>query len=165
MSTTAPLAEPPPRLTAAEHDAFPQGLWASIPVPISDRTLIVLPAGEAMELQFCEQRIEHGLETFLEVGQALQLIRDKRLYRVSHGTFEEYCQARWDIKGSRARQLCAAAQIVQGLKATAETILPTSESQVRPLMSLPAEQQQTVWREAVATGAGVLLRVATARHD
>ncbi|TXH09638.1 MAG: hypothetical protein E6R03_16470 [Hyphomicrobiaceae bacterium] len=143
-----------------EHNAFPAGRWSdagaaveTMIAPLPPAAPIVLSDIEAMDLQFCEERIERGLETFLEVGTALQLIRDKRLYRATHATFDEYCVTRWEIKASRARQLCAAAAIVQGLRATAlpETILPTSESQVRPLMSLAPEQQQAAWRESVAT--------------
>ena len=46
----------------------------------------------------CEEVIEQGMETFFEVGDALLKIRDCRLYRESHATFDEYCRDRWGIR-------------------------------------------------------------------
>lgn len=43
----------------------------------------------ARSLEENEAIIERGLATFVEVGTALAEIRDNRLYRESHGTFEE----------------------------------------------------------------------------
>ena len=54
----------------------------------------------------------YGLETFIEVGQGIIEIRDKRLYRGrSSKSFETYCKAKWDFTGRRARQLIGVAQI------------------------------------------------------
>lgn len=38
-----------------------------------------------------EQTIERGLNSFVEVGEALAKVRDLRLYRDEYGTFEELC--------------------------------------------------------------------------
>jgi hypothetical protein len=38
-----------------------------------------------------ERRVERA---FLEAGQALMELRDRRLYRSTHQTFEEYCRVR-----------------------------------------------------------------------
>ena len=43
---------------------------------------------ESRRLVELEKTIEHGLKTFLEVGAALAEIRDKKLYRVEHSTFD-----------------------------------------------------------------------------
>lgn len=47
----------------------------------------------------------------VEAGTALRAIRDEGggLYKVTHGTFEEYIAARWDMDRSRAYQLIDAA--------------------------------------------------------
>ena len=50
----------------------------------------ILNIDERNELERCEVVIRQGLETFIEVGQALMTIRDKRLYRIEFGTFEDY---------------------------------------------------------------------------
>ena len=43
--------------------------------------------------------IERGLKTFVEVGAALLGIRDGRLYRETHATFEDYCGSSRDGVG------------------------------------------------------------------
>lgn len=60
------------------------------------------------DLQKYETVIEKGQKHFIEVGQALFAIKQRRLYRDEFGTFEEYCQERWGWGASRARQICGA---------------------------------------------------------
>lgn len=95
---------------------------------------------------------DHGLETFYEVGKALLEIRDQRLYRAAHGTFEEYCRERWNLGRRYANQVIAAAGVVENLGAIAPK--PTTESQVRPLTDLAPEDQRTVWDQAVRESNG-----------
>ena len=57
----------------------------------------------------CEKVVERGLATFVVVGEALARIRDGRLYRESHKTFEAYCDERWGMSRPRAYQFIAAA--------------------------------------------------------
>ena len=47
-----------------------------------------LSKSENTALAECEAVIERGLATFVEVGRALLHIRDERLYRAAHRTFE-----------------------------------------------------------------------------
>jgi len=94
-----------------------------------------------------EAVIERGLHTFVEVGKALVTIRDQRLYRDGHATFEAYCEQRWGFKDARARQLIAAAETVTnvtGLGAPA----PANEGQARALSGLPPEQAADTMRRA-----------------
>lgn len=107
---------------------------------------------EVQRLEVLESVIDAGLQTFVHVGNALLEIRDSRLYRQTHGTFEEYCRERWSFNSSRARQLIAAAETVANLESvTTVTLLPATETQVRPLVSLPPEAQREVWQVAVDT--------------
>jgi len=46
-----------------------------------------------------------------------------RLYRVTHGTFQDYCRERWGIKRQRAYELMEAARIVSNLSEISD-ILP-----------------------------------------
>ena len=59
--------------------------------------------------------VGQGLGTFIEVGTALMEIRDSRLYKELHPTFEEYCVERWGFTASRARQMIAAVKAVTGV--------------------------------------------------
>lgn len=70
----------------------------------------LLDVTERDRLHQYETVIEHGLTTFVEVGEALAAIRDARLYRAEYATFEDYCQERWSMGRRRADQLIGAAQ-------------------------------------------------------
>lgn len=100
-----------------------------------------------------EGHIEAGMQTFKRVGLALLQIRDDRLYRASHGTFEAYCQGRWGFVSSRARQLVAAAETAVAIESVT-MVTPTAERQVRPLVGLPTEVAQHVWTRAVELQGG-----------
>ena len=102
---------------------------------------------EQGRLESLETIIEGGLRTFVEVGSALSDIRDNRLYRASHGTFEEYCRERWGMQRAHAYRLIDAAQVSVNLSPIGD--IPKTESVARPLVSLPPEQQREAWTEAI----------------
>lgn len=100
----------------------------------------VAPAGngltpaELRHLHMLERRIERGLNTFREVGAALLEIRDKRLWRVSHSSFEAYVAEKWGLERARAYQLIGAAEVVEVLGPAGDVI--QNEAQARELVSL-----------------------------
>lgn len=112
-----------------------------------------LTVSEVQRLEVLESVIDAGLQTFVHVGNALLEIRDSRLYRTSHGTFEDYCRERWQMGRNYASKMIAAAEVVLNL-GTIVPILPTAESQARPLVSLPPVAQREVWQAAVETAPG-----------
>lgn len=71
---------------------------------------------DALDLQKYESVIERGQKNFIEVGQALFVIKQRKLYRAAFDTFEEYCQERWGWGASRARQICGAVKFWQDNK-------------------------------------------------
>ena len=102
---------------------------------------------EVCALTDCENVIQRGLSTFLEVGEALLKIREGRLYREFYATFEEYCRKRWQMGRRYACRLTAAAAVAKNLGPMGH--IPTHETQLRPLTSLPIEKQKEAWAEAV----------------
>lgn len=70
-----------------------------------------LSTSEKGELARHEKTIAEGMKTFKSVGLALVAIRDGRLYRETHPTFEAYLASRWGISRGRAYQLVDAARI------------------------------------------------------
>lgn len=95
-------------------------------------------------------------QAFFVAGKALKLLRDKRLYRDTHSTFESYVRDRFDFTKRAAYYLIDAAEVVENLKSEqfvhtnkCTSILPTKESQCRPLAKLSPERQIEVWRTAV----------------
>lgn len=104
-----------------------------------------------------EGRIEHGLNTFKEVGDALIAIRDGRQYRESYASFEDYVMTRWNMKRNYAYKLISAAEVVdnlEGVQTSVGTIVPTptNEAQARELAKLNDVDQVLVWK-AVAEAA------------
>jgi|GEM_PF-910822 len=117
----------------------------------------LLPDAEAAELSQHEAVIERGLKTFYEVGAALTAIREKRLYRATHNSFEDYCQERWQLTQRRAYQMMDAVLVVNNVYPGThyESIaLPEYEKHVRPLVALSPEEQQMAWAVVQQTAPG-----------
>jgi hypothetical protein len=82
--------------------------------------------------------IERGLQTFVEVGNALMEIRDNRLY--PHPTFDEYCQDRWGWKQRQAYNYIETSRVVQNLHLNAKEA--PSLTQAVELSRLPEDQRR-----------------------
>ncbi|MHC5917071.1 MAG: hypothetical protein ACYTXE_40240 [Nostoc sp.] len=135
---------------------------------------ITVAAIEVPELTEEEQRDRLHLErrverAFFEAGKALAELRDRRLYRSTHSTFEEYCNDRFSYTHRHVNYLIAGSKIVDNIimgtnssqneKAdemgtNSSQILPTSEVQVRPLAKLEPQQQPEAWQQAVEKAEG-----------
>jgi hypothetical protein len=113
----------------------------------------IITIQESARLVELEGKIKSGLQTFVEVGEALMEIRDSRLYRVEFGTFEEYCRVKWGMSRIQAHRLIGASEVTKNVLPTGN-IVPTKESQARPLTKLPAEQQPVAWEKAVERAGG-----------
>lgn len=101
-------------------------------------------------LEECEAVIEKGLETYIEVGEALTEIRDRLLYRDGYATFELYCRERWRFVASRARQLIGAVETARVLE-TVTNVTPANEAQARELAPLRGDPKKMaeVWERVV----------------
>ncbi|MCL6753816.1 hypothetical protein KBT16_23705 [Nostoc sp. CCCryo 231-06] len=117
-----------------------------------------------------ERKVERA---FFEAGKALAELRDRRLYRSTHSTFEEYCKDRFGFERRHPYRLIEAAGVVDNLikmcpnwtqneieddpapvHSDQRQILPTSEGQVRPMTKLEPQEQQEVWQRAVEVAGG-----------
>lgn len=101
-----------------------------------------------------EAIVERGLATFVEVGQALAEIRDRRTYRETHGDFDSYCRERWGFSRRRADQQIEAARTVASLGTTVPTPPPANEAQARELARVPEPERPVVWQKATERAAG-----------
>lgn len=115
------------------------GIFSSGPKPLSD--------DDRAALAKLEQVVSDGIKAFSAAGRALQLIRDKQLYREHFETFEDYIAAKWTMTRQHATRLMQAADVVRNLSPTGFT--PSTERQARPLADLPAADQVEAWKEAV----------------
>ena len=111
-----------------------------------------ITAPEADMLAFCERKIAAGFSTFCEVGDALLKIRDARLYRASHASFEAYCREKWGMTRRRADQLIEASAVVIGLGSENHGSQITTERQARELAKVPEEARAEVLKEAAQSG-------------
>jgi hypothetical protein len=97
--------------------------------------------------------IRKGLATFVEMGLALKQIRDLKQYAKAYGTgkgWDSFLKKEFGMTTQYAGQLIAAGEIASRLKSeTIVSVLPTSESQVRPLKKAPEALQPKIWNDAV----------------
>lgn len=103
---------------------------------------------ERRDLNRLETIVELGRQTFIEVGIALAEIRDSRLYRETHSTFEAYCRDRWQWSRPRVYQFIQSAEAAGNLSTTVDIPAPTSERQIRPLTRLGKEKAREAWCRA-----------------
>ena len=78
-------------------------------------TSTTLNVAEKRELAKLEKRIESKLADFLIVGSDLKQIRDGKLYRPTHKTFEAYVKQRFEIERAYAYRLIESAEVIQDL--------------------------------------------------
>jgi hypothetical protein len=119
----------------------------------TDNELTPISLEESQRLLELEATIEKHIRSFLTAGAALAEIRDKRLYRVEHATFAEYCDAKWGISDRRARQLIDSVAIVESIGKSG-THVPVSEAQVRPLAKLEPKKRAEAFSLAVELAKG-----------
>ena len=100
---------------------------------------------ELDELVKLEKIIERGRQTFVDVGIALAEIRDKRLYRESFGTFEEYCKTRWGFSRRHSYRLLEASEIADDLCPMGHIL---NERTAREFTSIPKEDRPAIAESA-----------------
>jgi len=114
-----------------------------------------LSQAEDTRLMVLELVISSGVKAFCAVGDALTEIRDAKLYRTTHGTFEAYCSARWQISRPRVYQLINHSQVVDALEIAAgdlSTNVDISEFAARQIKPHLAEVTEEI-RTKIAGGA------------
>ncbi|MBE9039349.1 hypothetical protein IQ235_00880 [Oscillatoriales cyanobacterium LEGE 11467] len=157
------------------------------PKPVTPEVVEADPTAIDGELSYDEKRDRLHLErkverAFYEAGRALRELRDRRLYRSTHKTFENYCRDRFGYSRRKMDYLIAGVEVVDNLemrtncsqnlalgemrtncsqnpaisemRTNGTQILPTRESQVRSLVQLEPEQQREVWQQAVTEAGG-----------
>lgn len=111
-----------------------------------------LTVQERIDLSHHEQAIEHGRHATLKMAQALLDIRNRRLYRENHETFDRYCEDRWHFSRQHGYYLCNFATTVAELQSVSTTVyIPENERQNRPLQGLESAEQKCNAMEAAAT--------------
>ncbi|MEV7011957.1 hypothetical protein [Streptosporangium sp. NPDC051022] len=103
---------------------------------------------EREDLATCEAAIYRLRIAFWAAGKALQVIRDARLYRGTHSTFEDYVEERWQISRAQAYRLIGEWPLAERLSPIGDKNL--NEGQVRELLRFAGkhgdEAAETVYR-------------------
>jgi hypothetical protein len=120
-----------------------------------------LTTTEASRLQRHKTTIRKGLATFVEVGTALKDIRDAKLYRQSHDTFEAFCNAEFAMSRQHAYRFIEGAETVKALPENV-TKLVTNLGTAREVAKLPEEQRAEVLEKAKEQGKVTAASVAKA---
>ena len=100
-----------------------------------------LTTKESGRLTTCERVIEKGVGTFVEVGNALAEIRDDKLYRGSHRTFEAYCKERWQISRAQAYRQIEAAQVAEDLSPMGDKVSTSVETSSVPTKAVVTSER------------------------
>jgi len=103
---------------------------------------------ERSALRAYEATISEGLAGIIRVGNALTVIRDERLYRSTHDTFESYCEAGWKLGRQRAYALIDTATTAAQMSEISDTP-PVIESHAAELFKVPQEKRAAVWEKTV----------------
>lgn len=110
-----------------------------------------------------QQQLELKVErAWNEAAAGLRELRDRRLYRSTHRTFEAYCKDRFSFGRAHSYRLIDAALVVNNLSLIPmlemspirRQIMPTKLEQVRPLTPLQPHEQREVWQQAVEKAGG-----------
>ena len=132
----------------------------SLPDPYTAAADGELRDREQADLATCEAALENLRVAFWAAGKALQVIRDARLYRDTHATFEDYVEQRWDMSRPQAYRLIDAWPLAERLSPMGDKL---NERQVRELLPLASRHGHdaavTVYR-AVAETEGIQVTAA-----
>ncbi|WP_414572330.1 hypothetical protein [Nostoc sp. CCY 9925] len=150
-------------LKSTNSDITPSENPASAIINVSAVEVPELTSEEQSDRLLLERRVERA---FFEAGKALAELRDRRLYRSTHKTFEEYCRDRFGYTRIAASYKIAAAAVMDnlltnGLQNSDTTqddlqVFPTNERQVRPLVALEPQVQREAWQKALEEAGGKL---------
>ena len=117
---------------------------------------------EGLRKQLEEKIFEAVKRSFIEVGELLAEVKDRKLYKSSHLTFAEYSRDVLDLAKQVAYNHLKAFYVVKNLSENTDggdgakvnhglLLLPQNERQARALVGLTPEEQRQVWKEAVET--------------
>lgn len=105
------------------------------------------------ELKTYETAIQAGIRGFYQAGYALASIRQLRLYRENHASFEEYCQNRWNMGRRYANSLISGFRAVKSLGNHGSH--QWNERQARELARIPRKKRKLVVNRILKTHARI----------
>lgn len=107
---------------------------------------------EGATLIACERKIDQAMRAGGRIaGEALTDIRDKRLYRATHSSFEDYCRERWGFgRDAAERMIAVAAERALETKRAAQSAARARQNGSEPEIS----QREATRRQKVRKAGG-----------
>jgi hypothetical protein len=135
------------KLCGHAHDLGASHIFDGPKQPLSPPAEHEAPMTEAERKRYDELK-SSALVHWAIVGEALTEIRDNRLYREEHPTFEAFCSDVLGFSRQHAYRLIAGAAVA-GILSPMGDKEDLTERTVRPLAGLPAEQAREVYKATV----------------
>jgi len=106
---------------------------------------------ESERLAQLETVIQRGMHSFLEVGKALSEIRDARLYRTTHKSFDDYCKDKWGFSAQEAHHKIERRSVCLSLPNSFQSKITNAE-QARALLEIKPSKRVAVLEKALQNG-------------
>jgi hypothetical protein len=130
---------------------------------VSEQVIGAVERSEQLKAE--EEIIRRGAKAFVEMGNALARIRDRKLYLPEFASFEAYVEAKFDFTKQRASQLIIASDRHRILADRVDPEkLPSTERGMRALMQVPEDQMVAVLEEAGKDGDPSAEKISKARE-
>lgn len=120
-----------------------------------------LSPSERKQRQFCIERVMHSLNSLKAAAEALHELREDRLYRETHRTFEAFCRDTFGLTRRTVNRKIAAAGVLRLLESekhkngTSDVpFLPNTEAQVMELAPMASGQQTAAWKSCIERAGG-----------
>jgi hypothetical protein len=115
---------------------------------------------DKMRLTELETIVQRGIQTFIEVGEALEEIRDGSLWRLhsKYATWSDYLDQRWHFGSSRARQLINGARFARRIEDVTGVTLPNERvtREINSVIRQYPEEIQSLALEMAAKRGGMV---------
>ena len=111
-ATSAAFTDSTSAANSVNEDISQQEDPASATITVSAVEVPELTEEEQSDRLHLERKVERA---FFEAGKALTELRDRRLYRSTHKTFEDYCRDRFGHSRQQSNYLIAAAGVYENL--------------------------------------------------
>ena len=116
----------------------------------SVKALEPLPPEEQKELDIMLVELKSGWQIFRNVGTALGIVAEKKLFRSKYLTFEEFCLGELGYSRPYAYNLIGSAEVSTQMSSIEDiTIKPVNEAQCRELINVPKDKRADAWKKVI----------------
>ena len=109
-------------------------------------TTLITPF-EVAELARLESIIDSGIASIIPSWEALKKIRDTRLYRQTHDSFEKYCKDRFGLAKSVVYRMIEAAEAMEKIGSHPVAKHITTKRQALAIGTVPIEERDRILKE------------------